>query len=74
MSIDELKDRINSLRELQNAIMDMNHYIEIVEGLSAEVGIEGSHHANIEYGRTECAVDEALQTLEDKLSDLGVTI
>ena len=49
MSIDDLKQRIHDLRQLQEAIMDMNYHIEI-------------------------AVDEALHTLEDKLSDLGVTI
>tara|TARA_R110001592_G_scaffold89703_6_gene263669 strand:- start:1696 stop:1920 length:225 start_codon:yes stop_codon:yes gene_type:complete len=74
MSIDDLKQRIHDLRQLQEAIMDMNYHIETVEDLCGQVGIEGSHHADIEYGRTEIAVDEALHTLEDKLSDLGVTI
>lgn len=74
MSIDDLKQRIHDLRQLQNAIMDMNYHIATVEDLCGQVGIEGSHHADIEYGRTEIAVDEALQTIKYKLNNLGVSI
>ena len=74
MSIDELKQTIKDLRELQNAIMDLNYHMEVVEDLCGQVGIEGSHHADMEYGRTECAVDEALQQIEYSLELMGVTV
>ena len=74
MSIDELKQKIQDLRDLQDAITDLNHHMETVEDLCAVVRIEGSHHASIEYGRAECAVADMLQEIENKLSLLGVEI
>lgn len=74
MSIDELKQKIEDLRQLQDAITDLNHHIETVEDLCSLLGIEGSHHAPIEYGRTECAVCDVLSAIENKLNLLGVEI
>ena len=74
MSIDELKERMDNLRHLQNALIELNFHIETVEDLCGRLSIEGSHHAPIEYGRTESAVDDVLQEIEDRLNELGVTV
>ena len=74
MSIDELKMQIQNLRMLQEKLMTLNYYMEEVESLCGDVGIEGSHHAGIEYGRTESAVEDALFEIEQKLSRLGVWV
>lgn len=74
MSIDELKQKIETLRELQDKLADLNYHMETVESLCSDLGIEGSHHADIEYGRTQSAVEDALQEIEDKMRHLGVTI
>lgn len=74
MSIDELKERIENLRHLQSALIDLNYQIEVVEDLCRSISIEGSHHAPIEYGRTEIEVYDELTTIEDRLSGLGVTV
>ena len=74
MSIDELKKRIENLRELQSALMELKHYMETVEDLCGLLSIEGSHHAPIEYGRTEIEVYDELTAIEDRLSGLGVTV
>ena len=74
MNIDELKMRIENLRMLQEKLADLNYYIEEVESLCGDVGIEGSHHADMEYGRTQSAVEDALAEMEQKLSRLRVSI
>ena len=74
MSIDELKERIEALQHLQSALIGLNCQIEEVEYLCKSISIEGSHHAPIEYYRTECAVNEALHGIKDTLSRLGVRV
>ncbi len=74
MSIDELKERIEALQHLQSALIGLNCQIEEVEHLCKSISIEGSHHAPIEYYRTECAVNEALHGIKDTLSRLGVRV
>jgi hypothetical protein len=74
LSIDEMKERMGNLLHLQNALMELNHYIETVEDLCVNLSIDGSHHAPIEYGHTESAVNDVLQEIKDRLNELGVTV
>jgi len=74
LSIDEMKERMGNLLHLQNSLMELNHYIETVEDLCANLSIDGSHHAPIEYGYTESEVNDELQEIKDILNELVVTV
>ena len=41
-----------------------------IEALDLPNGIQGSHHAEMEFGRTLSSIEEELQELQDKVAQL----
>tara|TARA_R100000005_G_C4863943_1_gene123875 strand:- start:352 stop:576 length:225 start_codon:yes stop_codon:yes gene_type:complete len=74
MNIDDLKDRIKNLNEAKQMVEDVLYYIEQVEYLCRDVGVQGSHHGEMEYQDVLCRIEEELEDIESKLAELGVTL
>lgn len=61
----ELAERLEGLQEVQEKLEDILCEIDELNGLCAEYGLEGSHHADIEYGRSITQCEEAIREIEN---------
>jgi len=74
MNIDDLKDKIKTLERAKEAVEYVLHYISEAEGYCSQVGVEGSHHGEMEYSDVLCRIEDELSEIEDALARLGVTL
>tara|TARA_B100000214_G_scaffold352087_1_gene307008 strand:+ start:78 stop:308 length:231 start_codon:yes stop_codon:yes gene_type:complete len=74
MNIDDLKDKIKTLERAKDAVEYVLHYISEVEGYCSQVGVEGSHHGEMEYEDVLCRIEDELSEIENALEQLGVTL
>ena len=61
----ELADRLEGLEEVQEKLEVILCEIDELNALCAEYGLEGSHHADIEYGRSLTQCEEAIREIEN---------
>ena len=73
MSIDELKSKIEELKDCEESLSNALFYIEQAEGV-IPAHITFSHHAEMELQENLAQVQEALQDIKDKLAHLGVEV
>lgn len=73
MSIDELKRKIEELKDCEESLSNALFYIDRAEGL-IPAHITFSHHAEMELQENLAQVQEALQDLKDRLAYVGVEI
>lgn len=73
MSIDELKDRIEVLRNADERLQQAIYEVERAnDAMPADMAF--SHHALMELNQNQAEVLDALQEIEDRLAQLGVEI
>lgn len=65
--LDETMDRIQELTDAKEAVENI---LMNIEALDLPNGIQGSHHAEMEFGRTLSSIEEELQELQDKVAQL----
>lgn len=61
----ELADRLEGLAEVQEKLEVILCEIDELNALCAEYDLEGSHHAEIEYGRSLTQCEEAIREIEN---------
>jgi hypothetical protein len=74
MNIEDLKDKIKKLNYAKEAVEYVLHYISEAEGYCSQVGVEGSHHGEMEYEDVLCRIEDELSEIENALEQLGVTL
>ena len=68
--IQELKDRLEDLYAAQNALELAIDYVVEAEGYCRDVGIQPSHHADMELAECLVEVEEMIQKIEDSVADI----
>ena len=61
----ELAERLEGLQDVQERLEIILNEIDELNGLCDEYGLEGSHHADIEYGRSLTQCEEAIREIEN---------
>jgi len=61
----EMADRLDELQDIQDRLEMILNEIDELNGLCDEHGLEGSHHASIEYGRSLTQCEEAIREIEN---------
>jgi aminopeptidase-like protein len=74
MNIDDLKQKVKTLEHAKDAVEYVLHYISEAEEYCSQVGIDGSHHGEMEYSDVLCRIEDELNNIEDALELLGVTL
>lgn len=74
MDMDDLKQKVKTLEHAKDAVEYVLHYISEAEGYCSQVGVEGSHHGEMEYEDVLCRIEDELSEIEDALARLGVTL
>lgn len=74
MNIDDLKRKMSTLARAKDLVEYVLYYISEAEGHCSQVGVEGSHHGEMEYEDVLCRIDDELSEIEDALELLGVTL
>ena len=74
MNIDDLKNKVKTLERAKEAVEDLLFQISDAESYCSQVGVEGSHHGQMEYEDVLCRIEDELSEIEDALEQLGVTL
>ena len=74
MNIDDLKNKVKTLERAKEAVEDLLFQISDAESYCSQVGVEGSHHGQMEYEDVLCRIEDELSEIEDALELLGVTL
>ena len=74
MNIDDLKQKVKTLERAKDAVEYVLHYISEAEGYCSQVGVDGSHHGEMEYEDVLCRIEDEINNIEDALELLGVTL
>lgn len=74
MNIDDLKQKVKTLERAKEAVEDLLFQISDAEHYCSQVGVEGSHHGQMEYEDVLCRIEDELSEIEDALEQLGVTL
>ena len=74
MNIDDLKQKVKTLERAKDAVEYVLHYIEEAESYCSQVGVDGSHHGEMEYSDVLCRIEDELSEIENALEQLGVTL
>ena len=74
MNIDDLKQKVKTLESAKDAVEYVLHHISEAEHYCSQVGVEGSHHGEMEYDEVLCRIEDELSEIENTLEQLGVTL
>lgn len=74
MDIDDLKQKVKTLVDAKEAVEYVLHHIYEAEHYCSQLGIEGSHHGEMEYEDVLCRIEDEISEIEDALARLGVTL
>jgi len=74
MNIDDLKQKVKTLEHAKEAVEYVLHHISEAEHYCSRVGVEGSHHGEMEYEDVLCRIEDEINNIEDALELLGVTL
>ena len=74
MNIDDLKNKVKTLERAKEAVEDLLFQISDAESYCSQVGVEGSHHGQMEYDEVHCRIEDEINNIEDALELLGVTL
>lgn len=74
MNIDDLKNKVKTLERAKEAVEDLLFQISDAESYCSQVGVEGSHHGQMEYEDVLCRIEDELSEIENALEQLGVTL
>ena len=61
----ELADKLEELKDIREKLEDILYHIDELNGLCSEHGFEGSHHADMEFGRSLTECEEAISEIEN---------
>ena len=69
MSIEkELRELADRYSELESAFDDVQDLLLSMEEICLPNGIEGSHHAEMEWSDTLCQIEEEMTEIQDRLN------
>jgi hypothetical protein len=74
MNIDDLKNKVKMLERAKDAVEYVLHHISEAEHYCSRVGVEGSHHGEMEYEDVLCRIEDELSEIENALEQLGVSL